>query len=171
MDAFSVSLAAGASGRAEGGRATFRLSFHFGLFQFLMPVVGWLAGSRLAAHIAAVDHWIAFGLLAAIGARMIRSSLTPPARRGTDPSRGMELVSLSIATSIDALAVGFSLAMLDINIWYPSVIIGLVTGALSFAGVRLGRRVGRLFGKKMELAGGVILILIGIRILVEHLLG
>jgi putative Mn2+ efflux pump MntP len=171
MDAFAVSLAAGALRQVHGARATFRLSFHFGLFQFMMPVIGWYAGSSIVAYIAAFDHWIAFGLLAYVGGRMILSGLgkREEAFRG-DPSRGYLLVSLSVATSIDALAVGLSLAMIQVSIWYPSVVIGVVAGAFSIVGVGLGRRLGIAFGKRMEVAGGAILIAIGLRILFTHLL-
>ncbi|MBN2499017.1 MAG: manganese efflux pump [Deltaproteobacteria bacterium] len=171
MDAFAVSLAAGSLEEVRGGRAAFRLSFHFGLFQFLMPVIGWYAGTAVVAFIASVDHWVAFGLLAYVGGRMIGSGLNPDARsfRG-DPSRGATLVILSLATSIDALAVGLSLAMVQVSIWYPSVVIGIVTAGLSLAGVRLGDRLGRVFGKRMEIAGGIVLLGIGARILLSHLL-
>lgn len=171
MDACAVSVGAGASGRSPGRRATFRLSFHFGLFQFLMPIVGWFVGSFIADRIAAVDHWIAFSLLAFIGIRMIRAGMHPDSTtRRTDPSKGWSLILLSIATSIDALAVGFSLAMLQIDIWQPAVIIGLVTAAMSIAGLRLGQRLGVRLGSRMEIYGGIILILVGLRILAEHLL-
>lgn len=171
MDACAVSLGAGASGRSGGARAAFRLGFHFGLFQFLMPVIGWFAGHSIAALIEDFDHWIAFALLAIVGGRMIRSGLSPdPGEAAADPSRGWSLVVLSIATSIDALAVGLSLAMLGVEIWQPAVIIGVVTAAMSVAGLRLGIRLGDAFGKKMEVFGGVILLLVGGRILVEHLL-
>jgi putative Mn2+ efflux pump MntP len=171
MDAFAVAVAAGASGRARGGRAAFRLSFHFGVFQFLMPVIGWFAGYRIAPLISAVDHWIAFGLLAFVGFRMIRSGLRHEREDSTDPSRGRTLIILSIATSLDALAVGFSLAMLKISIWYPSVVIGLVAASLSLIGVTIGNRLGLRFGKRMEIVGGLILILIGMKIVAEHLSG
>ena len=169
MDACAVSLAAGTSGRSRGNRAAFRLSFHFGLFQFLMPVIGWFSGRYVAGPMAAVDHWVAFGLLAFVGGRMIRSSLRDGHQFQTDPSRGATLVGLSLATSIDALAVGFSLAMLKMDIWQPSVIIGLVTASLSLIGLQLGSRLGTHFGKRMELAGGVLLLIIGVRILIQHL--
>ena len=170
MDAFAVALAAGASGRAAGPRAAFRLSFHFGLFQFLMPIAGWFGGSLVAARIAAFDHWIAFGLLGFIGARLLRSGFASgeEAKSG-DPSRGLSLLMLSVATSIDALAVGLSLAMLGVHILYPSVVIGIVAAAMTLAGLRLGNRLGMLFGRRMEIAGGLILIGIGVRILIEHL--
>jgi putative Mn2+ efflux pump MntP len=169
MDAFAVSVGAGAAGRARGGRATFRLAFHFGLFQFLMPVLGWLAGSTVAHLVAAVDHWIAFALLAWIGGGMIRAAFRDDGATVADPSRGWSLVLLSLATSVDALAVGFSLAMLRVRIWQPSVVIGLVAALFSVLGHRGGDRLGRRFGRRAEFAGGVILLGIGARILVEHL--
>lgn len=171
IDAFAVSLASGASGRVRDLRGAIRLSFHFGLFQALMPILGWFAGTRIAPLITEVDHWVAFGLLALVGGRMIRSGWRPgeaEARRG-DPSRGLTLVALSLATSIDALAVGLSLAMIGVSIWYPSAIIGAVTAALSIAGTQLGGRLGAMFGKGMEVVGGLVLILIGLRILLSHL--
>ncbi|MFW6081844.1 MAG: manganese efflux pump MntP family protein [Desulfosalsimonas sp.] len=169
MDAFAVSVAAGTAGDVSK-RAVFRLSFHFGLFQFMMPVIGWYAGSNIAPLISAVDHWVAFGLLLFVGARMIHGGLYPdrekPAR---DPSRGMTLVMLSVATSIDALAVGFSLAMINVSIWYPSVMIGVITSAMSLAGIRLGRFFGKKLGPRMEIIGGTVLIFIGLRILAADL--
>jgi len=171
MDAFAVSLVAGGSEQVRGPMATFRLSFHFGLFQFLMPVIGWYAGTSIVSLISSVDHWVAFGLLAYVGIRMIRSGMDSKARSlGADPSRGLTLVALSLATSIDALAVGLSLAMVRVSIWYPSVIIGVVTSGLSLIGIRLGRKLGTAFGKRMEIAGGIILNLIGLKILLSHLM-
>ncbi len=169
MDACAVSLAAGASGRTRGKRAAFRLAFHFGLFQFLMPVVGWFGGEYLAGPIGVMAPWVAFALLVIVGGRMILSSLSGGDPIRLDPSRGTVLVGLSLATSIDALAVGFSLAMLQVNVWQPAVIIGLVTAALSLLGLKLGSLLGSRFGRGMELAGGLLLILIGGRILFEHL--
>ncbi len=129
MDAFAVSLGAGATRYVNGPRPVFRLSFHFGLFQALMPVLGWLAGLSVAQLIAQVDHWIAFALLAFVGARMIRSGLDADREMHTsDPSRGGTLVMLAVATSIDAFAVGLSLAMLRVNILYPALVIGVITG-------------------------------------------
>ena len=152
-------------------RHLFRLAFHFGLFQALMPVIGWLAGVRLATLLAAWDHWIAFGLLAFVGGRMILSGMDRSEERIIkDPSRGLTMVMLSLATSIDALAVGLSLAMLDVNIWYPSVVIGVITSAMSLCAIFLGKRLGTLFGKRMEILGGLILTGIGLRILVAQLL-
>lgn len=170
MDAFAVALAAGATGRAAGRRAAFRLCFHFGLFQFLMPILGWMAGHAVAFRIAWFDHWIAFGLLGIIGIRMIRAGLSVDSGEpAPDPSRGISLLLLAIATSIDALAVGLSLAVIGVRIWYPSVVIGLVAAVMTFLGLRLGSRLGSLLGRRMEVLGGIILIGIGVKVLVEHL--
>lgn len=172
MDAFAVCLGAGTQKETTHGRATFRLAFHFGFFQFVMPVIGWFGGATLVRYIANYDHWVAFGLLAFVGVRMIRSGFDPgeaPARH--DPSRGWNLVLLAFATSIDALAVGFSLGLVGVLIWYPAVVIGVVTGLVSWLGLFLGNRLGAKFGKRMEIVGGIVLILIGLRILISHLFG
>jgi putative Mn2+ efflux pump MntP len=170
LDAFAVSLGVGTSGLAASPRPMFRLSFHFGLFQFFMPVVGWYAGSHFARWIARWDHWVALALLSLVGFRMIRSGLSrESASYPVDPSRGWTLVVLSVATSIDALAVGLGLAMLRVAIWYPSIVIGVVTATLSVIGLFVGHRLGERFGKRMEILGGVILIGIGVRILISHL--
>lgn len=171
IDAFAVSVAAAAAGRLAGTRASVRLSFHFGLFQFLMPVLGWSAGISLAPFIAPIDHWIAFVLLVFVGGRMIRAGGGSPGESSEDPSKGLTLVALSTATSIDALAVGLSLAVLGIEIWVPSTIIGIITACISFAGVILGGKLNARFGRQAEIVGGVVLILIAIRIVVSHLLG
>ncbi len=170
MDAVAVSLAASASNRARGARAMFRLSFHFGLFQFLMPIAGWFIGASVARYISSVDHWIAFGLLALVGGRMIHAATVegqPALAR--DPSRGSALILLSLATSIDALAVGLTLAMLGSGIWYASLIIGVVTASLSCLAVFIGARIGQAVGRRMEMVGGLALIAIGARILWQHL--
>jgi manganese efflux pump family protein len=170
MDAFAVSIAAGTSGKLQGKRGVFRLSFHFGLFQAMMPLIGWFIGMRIAHLISAVDHWIAFGLLLFVGIRMIRASLeTETDSFQADPSRGFSLVMLSVATSIDALAVGLSLAMIQISIWYPCAMIGIITGGLSVTGILAGKTLSKKIGPRMELLGGIILILIGARILLSHL--
>jgi manganese efflux pump family protein len=171
MDAVAVSLAASAGNRAPGARATFRLSFHFGLFQAMMPVVGWALGVTVAPYIEAVDHWLAFALLAFVGGRMILSAWRGGDARALrrDPSRGTTLVMLSVATSIDALAIGLTLAMLGAAIWYAALLIGLVTGTLSLGAILVGRRVGAAVGSRMELAGGLALVAIGVKILSEHL--
>jgi putative Mn2+ efflux pump MntP len=171
MDAFAVCLGAGTQEQISGPRPTFRLAFHFGLFQFLMPVLGWFAGVTIERYIAAYDHWIAFGLLAFVGGRMVWSGFHPEEEEEkNDPSRGWTLVLLSFAVSIDALAVGLSLGIIGLTIWVPAVVIGIVTGLVSWLGLRLGNILGKKVGNRMEIAGGIILILIGVRILLAHLL-
>lgn len=172
MDAFAVCLSVGATRQAEGPRANFRLSFHFGLFQFLLPIVGWFAGLTVVHYMEAYDHWIAFLLLAFVGGRMIASSFNGKEKlEKNDPSRGWNMVLLSVAVSIDALVIGLSLAIMNVDIWYPAVVIGLVTGLMSLLGLRLGNRLGRLIGKRMEMIGGVLLILMGVRTVVTHIFG
>jgi putative Mn2+ efflux pump MntP len=170
MDAFAVALAVGLAVAPLTGRHLFRLGWHFGLFQALMPVIGWLAGITVQQWIAAFDHWLALGLLSFVGGKMIYEAFSDVAEKSRtgDPTRGASLVLLSLATSIDALAVGLSLGMLGVSIWLPAVIIGLVAGILTVVGMLLGRRAGALWGKRVEVLGGLILIAIGIRIVLEH---
>jgi manganese efflux pump family protein len=170
MDAFAVSICAGTNKLTRGRRPTFRLSFHFGLFQFLMPILGWFLGTGIQKYIEVYDHWVVMGLLGFVGLKMIKSGLNKDTdmKKG-DLSKGMNLIIVSIATSLDALAIGISFAMLQTSIWYPSLIIGIVTASLSVIGVQLGNKLGTKFGKKMEILGGIILILIGIRIFIEHI--
>ncbi len=164
MDAFAVSV--GASTREMAPRATFRLSFHFGLFQCLMPIAGWLLGTEIARVVASFGGWVAWALLTFVGGHMIYAGMFPhPDAYRMDPSRGLALVMLSVATSLDAFAVGLSLAMLHVSIWYPAFVIGVVTGTLSLAGVRLGATMGRGVGRSMEILGGALLVGIGLRIL------
>ena len=170
IDAFAVCLAAGAMPEVRGPRAAFRLAFHFGLFQFIMPVLGWLAGTTIEILIRDIDHWAAFGLLAFVGGRMIYSSFHPKEAMEMDPSRGWTLVLLSIAVSIDALAVGLSLGLVGISVGYPALLIGVVTGLLSLLGLRLGNTAGLRLGKRVELLGGIVLIAIGVRVLAQHLM-
>jgi putative Mn2+ efflux pump MntP len=171
MDAFAVSIAAGLSIPNLTGRHVFRLAWHFGLFQLIMPVVGWLAGTTVSSYIAAYDHWVAFGILAAIGGKMLNETFlgNEEASRG-DPTRGLMLVTLSVATSIDALAVGLSLAFLRVSVWMPSLVIGLVAGVLTAIGITFGGRLGRRWKRRAEAVGGVVLILIGLRMLISHAL-
>jgi len=177
MDAFAVALATGMMLGSVSARQTFRLAWHFGLFQFLMPVVGWMAGISVGRFLSGVDHWLAFGLLAAIGAKMVYGGATGDGeRRGAnDPTRGVSLVVLSIATSVDALAVGLSLGVLRVGIWYPAVVIGAVACALTAAGMHLGRsvggRLGERLGARLEILGGLVLIGIGVKILAGDLWG
>jgi manganese efflux pump family protein len=171
MDAFAVSLGVGTSGKARAFRPFFRLSFHFGLFQAGMTFLGWLAGSSIVHWIEDFDHWVAFGLLVFVGGRMILSGLSQASEsRDDDLSRGGLLVMVSVATSIDALAVGLGLAFVKVNIVETCLIIGVVTSSLSVLGLLAGGLLGEKFGKHMEILGGLILIGIGFRILVSHLL-
>ncbi len=171
MDCFAVSLGVGTAGTAVGRRPTFRLFFHFGLFQAGMTLLGWLAGKTVVSYISGVDHWIAFVLLAFVGARMIRGGLRKAGEEPAipDPSRGWTLVMLSVATSIDALAVGLSLALLSVNVFWSALLIGAVSAGLSLVGLLLGNQLGVRFGKSMEVLGGIILIGISLRVLITHL--
>lgn len=171
MDAFAVAVAAGLAVRPLTGHHVFRMAFHFGLFQFLMPVIGWLAGRTVAAAIRDYDHWVAFGLLAFVGGKMLWEAFRGEEEtKRDDPTRGWTLVILSIATSLDALAVGLSMAFLQISIWVPSVVIGLVAGAFTTVGILSGSRIGTKLGRWPQVAGGLVLVGIGLRILFAHLL-
>ncbi len=170
MDAFAVSLGVATGGKAKDFRAKFRLAFHFGFFQFLMTVVGWLLGSTVAALIDGIDHWVALAMLGYVGINMLRSGLSVNKESyATDPSRGKTLMMLCVATSLDALAVGISMAMIRAEVWIPSAIIGIVCLILSTVGLVAGSKLGEKFGKRMEIVGGLILIGIGIRVLITHI--
>jgi len=173
MDAFAVSIATSISLGRVTGRQLFRFSWHFGLFQAVMPFLGWLAGQSFAVYIMAWDHWVAFALLMCVGGKAIYAALRMedpenPIKRG-DPTRGMSLVIFSVATSIDALAVGLSFAMLEVTIWYPCIVIGIVAAAFTLVGMLLGGKLGIRFGKRIEVLGGLILVGIGLKILIQHL--
>lgn len=172
MDAFAVSIAAGMALPVLTGRHVFRLAFHFGLFQFLMPVLGWALGSTLADWIGAYDHWVAFALLALVGGHMLWQVATGEEEKLVrDPTRGWLMVTLSVATSIDAFAVGLSMAFLGVDAWAPSLIIGLITGTLVMIGIRSGHHIGGRYGKVAQIVGGLVLIGIGLRIVLAHALG
>jgi putative Mn2+ efflux pump MntP len=169
MDALAVALATGIVLGDVSARQTFRLAWHFGLFQFLMPVIGWLAGLSVERYLYGYGNWLAFFLLAFIGGKMIHESVRgkEKERAPSDPTRGISLVVLSVATSVDALAVGLSLGVMQLEIWYPAVIIGAVACVFTAAGMHLGAPLGKRFGRKMEMAGGLVLVGIGIRILLR----
>jgi len=170
MDAFAVSITSGVTIRHLRINHALRISLCFGSFQAAMPVIGWLAGLSLRDFISGIDHWIAFGLLSFIGLKMIYEAIKmEKGERGIDPLNPSVLFMLSIATSIDALAVGVSFAFLKISIATPIVVIGIVTFLLSFLGIFIGNRIGHFFEKKIEILGGLLLIGIGTKILVEHL--
>jgi len=172
MDAFAVALAAGVTLKQVSLRQTFRLAWHFGLFQAMMPILGWVGGITIRQVIQAFDHWIAFGLLVFVAQGMLRGAFArdTDGKAPKDPTRGMTMVILSVATSIDALAVGFSLAVLDVSIWTPALIIGLVAGAFTTAGMHLGKAIGAMprLSRYAEILGACVLLVIGINILREH---
>lgn len=172
MDAFAVAIGTGIVIKRLTFGPVFRLSFHFGLFQFMMPIIGWAAGRTISDYIVDYDHWIAFVLLAYIGSKMIWDSVKNSESDmfdDKDPTKGVTLVFLSVATSIDALAVGLSLAFLNIRILCPSVVIGIVAALMTVCGMVFGDLLGKMIGKKVGILGGLILIGIGIKILIEHL--
>ena len=172
MDAFAVSIATGISLKKVSFRQTFRLSWHFGLFQAMMPIIGWSAGASIRTLIERYDHWIAFGLLTFIGIGMIKDAFVNDKNKKPikDQTRGWTLVMLSVATSIDALAVGFSISLLNVSIWTPALIIGIVAGSFSVMGLQIGERVGsaKRLSLYAETIGGIVLIAIGMNILYEH---
>ncbi len=172
MDAFTVSIAVGVYLKNVNFRQAFRLSWHFGFFQAMMPVIGWSAGLTVRSLIEQYDHWIAFGLLLFVGTSMIREAVTEKKedRAGKDPTKGMRLVMLSVATSIDALAVGLSLSMLSVSVWTPAVVIGITAALFTILGLYIGSRSVRVaFLKKYAaLLGGTVLYLIGVNILYQH---
>lgn len=174
MDAFAVSVCKGLGMRRMRYDQALVISLYFGVFQALMPLIGWLLGTSFSRYIQAFDHWIAFVLLAFIGGKMLwdvfhekEDGEQESAERRLDHR---ELFMLAIATSIDALAVGIAFACLDVNIWSSISIIGVTTLVISFVGVWIGNRFGNRFQKKAEIAGGLVLILIGVKILAEHLI-
>lgn len=170
-DAFAVSLAQGVRLRRKIHRDALIVAVTFGIFQAAMPLVGWVVGAQLTSIIAPVDHWVAFVLLSLIGGKMLWEAFRHDddrAEAGRVSTR--QLLILALATSIDALAVGLSFAFLDVDIVPAVVLIGVVTAALTYIGVVLGHRVGTRFQKPAEVAGGLVLIGIGVKILLEHLL-
>jgi putative Mn2+ efflux pump MntP len=170
-DCFAVALSGSISMGAVSSAQILRTSLVFGAFQALMLVLGWLAGQAVVNLIADYDHWVAFVLLAIVGSRMIRESFRPgDSKKIIDITRGSLLLILALATSIDALAVGLTFAFLEVNIALASSITGAIALAVTVIGFLLGRKAGKLLGKRAELVGGIILISIGFRILLSHIL-
>lgn len=171
MDAFTMGAAAGLGLESLTPRQVFRLSWHFGLFQFIMPVTGWLIGQGLAVWLASYGAWIAFALLGIVGSRMIVEALTPGQGKldKRDPTKGLTMVLLSLTTSIDALAVGVSLALIHVSVWHPAMVIGSVALMMTGCGMIFGRRLGVKVGYRLEILGGLIMIGIGIKVLASHL--
>lgn len=169
MDAFAVSICQGITIKPNIDKIAIKTGLYFGFFQALMPMLGYLTGTYLSVLLDKIDHFIVFFLLGFIGFSMIKDSLkNEKTRIKTDSSK--EMLILSIATSIDALAVGISLAFLKVNIIISTLTIGIICFIMSFIGVKLGRKAGNHFEKKATLIGGIILFLIGLKILIEHLL-
>jgi manganese efflux pump family protein len=174
MDAAAVSISCGMGLRPLRLKPVLAMAFLFGLFQTLMPVAGWLAGLSMRRFFSGVDHWLAFLLLAFIGGRMIREAWSnrscPAPEEGRFPGP-MALLGLAVATSVDALAVGLSFSLLRVSILLPVLLIGLVTFLICLGAAWLGHRLGALIARQAEIAGGLVLIVIGIRILLQHLSG
>lgn len=172
MDAFAVSICKGLNMGRIKYKNCFLIALFFGGFQALMPFIGWFLGTRFQKYITSVDHWVAFGLLALIGGKMIYDSFQKDdcCDCCADKLDIKELLLLAIATSIDALAVGITFALLpDTNIFLSVILIGIITFSLSFVGVMVGNRFGNKYEKKAELAGGIILVAIGVKILLDHI--
>jgi manganese efflux pump family protein len=170
MDAFAVAIVTGLGLRPLTWRPVARMAGAFGGFQALMPALGWSAGAAVHHYIAAFDHWIACGLLAIVGGHMAIESLREEEERApSDPTRGVTLLLLAVATSIDAFAVGLSLAMVRSGIVVPVIVIGVVAAVMTAVGMLLGRRLGVRWGKRVEVIGGLVLIAIGVKIVIEHL--
>ncbi|OGD13557.1 MAG: hypothetical protein A2V76_06400 [Candidatus Aminicenantes bacterium RBG_16_63_14] len=174
MDCFAVTMGLACGARGLTMKQAVRMAVYFGGFQFVMPVAGWLAGDKLLGFIEHFDHWVAFGLLALIGGRMVYESFEFSGEEKAcrpDKTQGTKLVVLALATSIDALAVGLSLGVVRTSILCPALVIGAMSFALTIVGAKLGPVVGRIVGKRAEQLGGLILIAIGAKILIEHLAG
>jgi putative Mn2+ efflux pump MntP len=172
VDAFAVALASGVSLCQVSKRQTFRLSFHFGFFQAMMNIIGWGAGLTVRSLLESFAHWLAFALLALVAVKMIKDAIAGREEEAqkVDPTRGYTLVMLSVATSIDSLAVGLSFSVLNVSIWLPAATIGIVATVLTIVGLRLGCLLGAAsrIGARAEVAGGLILLGIGINILHQH---
>jgi len=169
MDSFSVSITNGLAAKTFKVGDALKIGLFFGAFQAIMSLVGWFAGVHVLDLISGFDHWIAFGLLIFIGCRMIYESVKLESTKFLDSPRIGVLLVLSVATSIDALAVGLSFSFLRIPMIVPAVVIGVVAFLLSFLGVYLGGKLGQFLRNRVEILGGIILIVIGTKILVEHL--
>jgi manganese efflux pump family protein len=169
-DCFAVAFSGCITMKSVSQRQIIIASLSFGVFQGLMPVIGWLLGQTVVDLIADYDHWIAFALLAFIGGKMIWESFRKEEDCKTDITKWSTLLTLSIATSIDALAVGLTFAFLEVNIAMASGVIGVTAFLISILGFVLGRKAGKVLGKRAELLGGLILVAIGLRILLSHIL-
>lgn len=171
MDAFAVSIGVGACINYETFPPALRMGLACGGFQFLMPLIGWSMGIRFVQMISAYDHWLAFFLLFAIGLKMIwESRVEGDCRPNGDPTRGITLLTLALATSIDAMAVGVTMAAIQGPVFFLAISTGLITASLACAGIFIGGHLGKGLGKYMEIGGGIVLCLMAINILRSHLL-
>lgn len=170
MDAFAVSICKGLAMKKINWKKAIIIGLYFGIFQALMPVIGYFLGSAFESLVTNIDHWIAFVLLGLIGANMIREALSKEKNDNCNDNVDFKtMLILAVATSIDALAVGITFAFLDVNVPFAVTLIGITTFTISLIGVKLGNRFGSKYESKAAIAGGVVLILIGIKILLEHL--
>lgn len=170
MDAFAVSICKGLSIKKINLKKICVIGAYFGIFQAGMPVIGYLLGKRFESFVIQIDHWIAFILLGFIGVNMIREALSKEIEENNDDLGFKTMIILSIATSIDALAIGITFAFLRVDILFSALITGIITFVISSLGVVIGNKFGSTYGKKAEFFGGLILIIIGIKILFEHLM-
>ncbi|WP_282014716.1 manganese efflux pump MntP family protein [Marinifilum flexuosum] len=171
VDSFAASVCSGLAIKKIRFLQAVKIAFFLALFQGGMPVIGWFIGWEINELIKDFDHWIAFILLAGLGSKMIYESLSNNEEDSSfNPLKLTVLIGISVATSIDALVIGFSMALIDVIIWWPAVIIGVVTFIASMLGMLLGKKIGSQTSKRFEVVGGIVLILIGLRILIEHLL-
>ena len=169
MDAFAVAVCKGLSMSKMKWKNACIVGMYFGGFQALMPLIGYLLGISFQNQIVSIDHWIAFILLAAIGINMIKEAISKDNEKQNDSIKFKDMLILAVATSIDALAVGITFAFLKVNIWISITLIGIITFVISILGVKIGNIFGDKYEKKAEFAGGLILILLGVKILLEHL--
>ena len=169
MDAFAVAVCKGLSMPKMNWKKAGVIAAYFGIFQALMPSIGYLLGVNFQENIQSIDHWIAFILLGIIGLNMLKEAISTETENSNDSIKFKDMLILAVATSIDALAVGITFAFLKVNLWLAISLIGIITFTISVAGVKIGNVFGCKYEKKAELVGGLILILLGIKILLEHL--
>ena len=170
MDSLAVSIACGTCSDCKKYTHTFKLASIFGLFHILMPILGWSIGKPIHKYISEYDHWLAFALLSVIGIKMIYESLKPEDQKCFNINKTKVIISLALITSIDALIIGISLAFLEVNIIKAAIIFGIVNFFITFTGNRIGKQLGQHLGSYAEITGGVVLILLGIKIIIEHVI-
>lgn len=172
MDAFAVSVAKGHCFTGQDSVKKIGMPFMFGVFQTAMPLIGWFVGAQLTDMINSYDHWIIFGLLAYLGINMIRNSKKAAEEENEDFCELVswrEIIMLAFATSLDALAIGLTFAFMDVNVWGASSLIGVVAFIISLVGVFLGQQLKRFLGGREEVLGGIVLIVIGLKVLLQHM--